>query len=89
MTQMPVSQLEKLRLSKTEIPKQTITKTTLIDEKSVLKELDLSFDLSNSTATELGFIISNTKNEKPQSAFAPLRVKMSTRQQRPRFLVCH
>jgi fructan beta-fructosidase len=64
LAQMPVSQLEKLRLSKTEIPKQNITKNTLIDEKSVLKELDLSFDLSASTASELGFILSNTKNEK-------------------------
>lgn len=64
LAQMPVAQLEKLRLSKTEIPKQTITKNTLIDDKSVLKELDLTFDLSTSTATELGFVLLNAKNEK-------------------------
>ncbi|WP_435355174.1 glycoside hydrolase family 32 protein [Emticicia sp. SJ17W-69] len=64
LAQMPVHQLEKLRLSKTEISKQTITKSTLIDDKSILKELDLSFDLSASTASELGFVLSNSKNEK-------------------------
>ena len=64
LAQMPVTQLEKLRLSKIDIPKQTITKNTLIDDKSVLKELNLSFDLSTSTANELGFILSNSKNEK-------------------------
>ena len=64
LAQMPVAQLEKLRLSKTEIPKQTIKNTTLIDVKSVLKELDLSFDLSTSSATEVGFVLSNSKNEK-------------------------
>ncbi|WP_188765160.1 glycoside hydrolase family 32 protein [Emticicia aquatilis] len=64
LAQMPVKQLETLRISSTNIPKQTITNTLSIDNKSVLNELDLSFDLSASTATELGFVLSNSKNEK-------------------------
>jgi sucrose-6-phosphate hydrolase SacC (GH32 family) len=64
LAQMPVSQLEKLRLEKTEIPKQSIKNSILIANKSVSKEVDLSFNLSTSTATELGFILTNSKNEK-------------------------
>lgn len=64
LAQMPVSQLETLRLSSTNIPKQAIINNLPIDNKSVLNELDLSFDLTTSTATEFGFILSNSKNEK-------------------------
>lgn len=64
LAQMPVSQLETLRLSSTNIPKQTILNSTSIENKSVLNELNLTFDLAASTATELGFVLSNSKNEK-------------------------
>ena len=64
LAQMPVKQLESLRISSTNIPKQKIKNTLRIDNKSVLNELDLTFDLTSSTATELGFILSNSKNEK-------------------------
>lgn len=64
LAQMPISQLETLRLSSTNIPKQTISNSISIENQSVLNELDLSFDLATSTATELGFILSNSKNEK-------------------------
>lgn len=64
LAQIPVKQLETLRISSTNIPKQTFTNTLSIDNKSVLNELDLSFDLAASTATELGFVLSNSKNEK-------------------------
>lgn len=64
LTQMPVSQLETLRLLSTNIPKQTIDNSFVIENKSVLNELDLTFDLEASTASELGFILSNSKNEK-------------------------
>lgn len=64
LAQMPVFQLETLRLSSTNIPKQTISNSTLIENQSVLNELDLSFDLTASTATEMGFVLSNSKNEK-------------------------
>ncbi len=64
LAQMPVKQLESLRISSSNIPKQKIINTLLIENKSVLNELDLSFDLTTSTAIELGFILSNSKNEK-------------------------
>ncbi|CAH0995171.1 Levanase [Emticicia aquatica] len=64
LAQMPVTQIEKLRLGKTEISKQTISNDTKIGEKSVLKEINLSFDLTTSTANEFGFILSNSLNEK-------------------------
>ncbi len=64
LSQLPVINLEKLRDKKCEIPTQTISKNKNIDEKSVQKELDLTFDLSKTTATEFGFEISNSKNEK-------------------------
>jgi fructan beta-fructosidase len=64
LVQMPVKQLESLRISSLNIPKQKIKNTLRIDNKSVLNELDLTFDLTSSTATELGFILSNSKNEK-------------------------
>ena len=64
LIQMPVKQLESLRISSIKIPKQKIINTLAIDNKSVLNELDLSFDLTTSTATEFGFILSNSKNEK-------------------------
>lgn len=64
LAQMPVSQLETLRLSSTSIPKQTVDNSLAIENKSVLNELDLTFDLEASTATELGFVLSNSKNEK-------------------------
>ncbi|GAB2644051.1 hypothetical protein GCM10027035_42820 [Emticicia sediminis] len=64
LAQMPVSQLESLRLSSTNIPKQTISNLTSIENKSVLNELDLTFDLAASTATEMGIVLSNSKNEK-------------------------
>lgn len=64
LAQMPVKQLESLRISSTNIPKQKIINILAIDNKSVLNELDLSFDLTTSTASEFGFILSNSKNEK-------------------------
>lgn len=64
LAQMPVSQLETLRLSSTNIPKQTITNSTSIENKSVLNELDLIFNVEASTAAELGFVLSNSKNGK-------------------------
>jgi len=64
LAQLPVKQLESLRISNTDIPKQTISNTVTIDNKSALNELDLSFDLSNSPSTEVGFILSNSKGER-------------------------
>ncbi len=64
LAQLPVPQLETLRLSSTNIPKQTISSLTSIENKSVLNELDLTFDVEASTAAELGFLLSNSKNEK-------------------------
>ncbi len=64
LAQMPVYQLEKLRLSSNNIPKQTISNLTSLENKSVLNELDLTFDLASSTASEMGFVLSNSKNEK-------------------------
>lgn len=64
LAQLPVKQLESLRILNTDIPKQTISNTVTIDNKSALNELDLSFDLSNSPSTEVGFILSNSKGER-------------------------
>ncbi len=64
LAQMPVENSEKLRGNKIEIPAQTFKENVVIEEKSVLKELNLAFDLSKTTASEFGFEISNSKNEK-------------------------
>ncbi len=64
LSQMPVENVERLRGKKVEIPAQTFKENVVIEAQSVLKELNLTFDLSKSTATEFGFEISNSKNEK-------------------------
>ena len=64
LIQMPIKQLESLRISSTNIPKQKIINILPIENKSALNELDLTFDVATSTASEFGFILSNSENEK-------------------------
>ncbi len=70
LAQMPVENLEKLRGEEfvifNQASKETISfvENFTIDEPSVLKEVNLTYDLSKTSATEFGFEISNLKNEK-------------------------
>lgn len=64
LNQVPVVEAEKLRNQHTSVQKQTISQLLELDNKSVQKEVELSFDMTNSTAKQLGFELSNNKNEK-------------------------
>ena len=63
LMQKPVIELEKLRAKTTVLPTQDFSNFLPINEKSTTKEVEFSFDLSKTTANEIGFFISNTKNE--------------------------
>jgi fructan beta-fructosidase len=62
--QEPVKEAAILRGNQTQIASQIIKDSLIISERGSLKELDLSFDLANSTATEIGFILKNKRNER-------------------------
>ena len=61
--QKPVVELEKLRGNKTTLAAQKFDNLLPISNNSVLKEVTMVFDLSKSSAKEMGFNISNAKNE--------------------------
>ena len=63
--QKPVRELKVLRGAVSSILEMTIKDSKIIDNQSVTKEIALTFDLSKtaSTATTLGVVLSNSKNE--------------------------
>src|SRR5260370_4854707 len=64
ISQQPVDELKKLRKEKVTIAQKTFSDSLVISTTNVQKELALAFDLSKSTATSLGFTISNPRKEK-------------------------
>jgi fructan beta-fructosidase len=64
ISQHPVDELKKLRGEKLSIGQKTFGDSLVVSENNIQKELELAFDLSKSTSTSLGFIISNSRNEK-------------------------
>ena len=62
--QKPVKETEILRGSLVVIPASDMKDLTEIDTKTVSKEIEVSFDLSKTTAKTLGVVLSNTQNEK-------------------------
>ena len=62
--QKPVRELKILRGDAVSIPASQIKNFKEIDNRSVTKEIDVSFDLSKTTANNLGIVLSNAKNEK-------------------------
>jgi fructan beta-fructosidase len=61
--QAPVENLKKLRRNQVSIPAQAFSNTLTVDQKSVLKELELHVDLSATTAKQLGFRLKNSLGE--------------------------
>ena len=64
VAQQPVEELKKLRIGKISTSQKTLNDSLVISTAHVEKELDLKFDLSKSSSTSLGFVISNKLNEK-------------------------
>lgn len=64
LMQKPVKELEILRGSKEDISTQTISESLALKTTSTLNELSLTFDLSKTTAQDLGVVLSNSKGEK-------------------------
>jgi fructan beta-fructosidase len=62
--QQPVEELKKLRSEKISITQRMLSDSLILSATAVEKELEMSFDLSKSTSTSFGFVISNTLNEK-------------------------
>jgi fructan beta-fructosidase len=64
VAQRPIAELEQLRKIKIEISPRLIADSLKIESPFVQKELLLDFDLSHSTAKQIGFVISNPAHEK-------------------------
>jgi len=64
VSQQPVEELKKLRKENVSVTQKTLSDSLIISTTHVEKELEMSFDLSKSASTCLGFVISNTLNEK-------------------------
>jgi fructan beta-fructosidase len=64
LVQKPVKEAEILRGGKKEIGQQIIANNYALNATSTCNELSLTFDLSKTTAQELGVVLSNSKGEK-------------------------
>ncbi len=64
VSQQSVKELKKLRREKVSVTQKTLSDSLTISTTHVEKELEISFDFSKSTSSSLGFVISNTLNEK-------------------------
>jgi fructan beta-fructosidase len=64
VSQTPIEELKMLRGEKVSVSQKTFNDTLLISSTGVQKELQLEFNISKSTASSLGFELSNSKNEK-------------------------
>lgn len=62
--QKPVKEFSILRGQSVNYPTMKIKDSKILDKKSTAKEIELSIDLSKTTATDWGLILSNNKNEK-------------------------
>lgn len=64
LAQEPVKELETLRGKEFAIPTKKFHKNLRINSYAVEQELELNFDLKNSSARDLGFTLSNARGEK-------------------------
>jgi fructan beta-fructosidase len=62
--QMPVKEQQKLRGNTVQIPSQNIAKSLDLEAKANGAELDLTFDLTQTTAQAVNVVLSNKKGEK-------------------------
>jgi fructan beta-fructosidase len=62
--QKPVKEQEILRGGKQQISAQSISESLALKTSTISNELSLSFDLSKTTAQDLGIVLSNKKGEK-------------------------
>jgi fructan beta-fructosidase len=61
--QNPVEEVTKLRAKKIVLKRKKIDNTLVVNNLSVQKEVNFTFDLNKTTASELGFTLSNSKGE--------------------------
>ncbi len=61
--QMPVEEAKKLRIKTTSLKNKIFSNQLIINELYVQKEVELTFDLSKTNATDIGFTLSNTRGE--------------------------
>ncbi len=71
--QKPIKEFNILRGSALNIPKMELKELKTIDSKNVKKEIKLSVDLSKTTASNFGIILSNSKNEKVEIGYDVLK----------------
>jgi fructan beta-fructosidase len=64
VSQQPVEELKRLRTGKVSVAQKILSDSLVISTSQVEKELEMKFDLSKSTSTSFGFMISNALNEK-------------------------
>ncbi len=62
--QNPVEEITALRTEKVVLKRKKIKKEWLVSASSVQKEVDFTFDLSQTTASEFGFYLSNSRGER-------------------------
>ncbi|TAE96939.1 MAG: glycoside hydrolase family 32 protein [Runella slithyformis] len=75
--QMPVTELEKLRQGEAlTLENKNIDSTLKISAESVQKEVLVEFDLSKTTATQLGFVLANAKNERVEIGYDHLKKQL-------------
>jgi fructan beta-fructosidase len=64
LVQKPVKEQEILRGAKTAISAQNISDKLVLNPTSITNELTLTFDLTKTTAQDIGVVLSNSKGEK-------------------------
>lgn len=67
--QKPVRETKILRGVSSNIPASVISDFKNIDNQSVTKEIEISFDLNKTTAKTFGIVLSNMKNEKVEIGY--------------------
>ncbi len=64
LVQNPVEEVTQLRTKTTFLKSEKFNNFLTINDLSVQKEINITFDLKKSSAKELGFLLSNTQNER-------------------------
>ncbi len=67
--QMPVEEAKKLRVKTTSLKNKIFSNQLIFNELYVQKEVELTFDLSKTSATDIGFTLSNTRGELVEIAY--------------------
>lgn len=73
LIQYPVKELSMLRVNKKQILNKTTEGFLVLSNEGKLKDLELEFDLSNTSAQSFGLVLSNTQKEKVVAGYDLLK----------------